>query len=105
MTSNDVADDNFKNETSKPMEITIPVEVTAAIRIWLDPGEELTAEMVNDAVDQFAAAAADDDFRHPKLSHNVTIGVLGIDEDAKMEYYSDEASGEIAPPDGVDFVR
>lgn len=105
MTSNDIASGNFRNETSKSMEITIPVEVSATIRLWLEPGEELTAKMINNAIDEFAAVAANDDFHHPKLSNNISLCVVGIHEDDRLEYYNAESSGEIVPPDGVQFMR
>lgn len=94
----------FKNETSDRMEICVPVAVQLSVRFWIEPGEELTADAINDAVDQLAYAASDDVFRHPKIDGDYSMSVLGVEPDAMLGFYNSEKEGEIAPPDGVEYA-
>ena len=94
----------FKNDTSDSMEICVPVTVQASVRFYIEPGEELTAEKVNAAVDQLAWAASDDVFRHPRVDGDWSMTVIGVEPDAMLDFYNSEKQGETAPPDGVQFA-
>lgn len=94
----------FKNDTADRMEICVPVTVTASVRLWIEEGEELTADAINAAVDE-AAHAADDGVIHlPGFGGDMCISVLGVDPDAMLGFYNSEKEGEIAPPAGVQFA-
>lgn len=94
----------FKNDTADLMEICVPVAVQLSIRFYIEPGEELTAEAVNDAVDQLAYAASDDVFQHPKIDGDYSMNVLGVEPGVMLDFYNSEKEGKTAPPDGVQFA-
>lgn len=94
----------FKNETSDRMEICVPVAVRLSVRFWIEPGEELTADAINSAVDQLAHVASNDVFLHPNIDGDYSMSVLGVEPDAMLDFYNSEKEGEIAPPAGVQFA-
>lgn len=94
----------FKNKTNKSLEITFPVSVQLSLRFWIEPGEELGAEAVNNAVDQLAHAADDDVFYHPKISGDYSMNVLGVEPGGKVNFYNRETEGEAPMPDGVRYA-
>lgn len=94
----------FKNETADTMEISVPITVQASIRFYIEPGEELTAEKVNAAVDQLAWAASDDVFRHPRVDGDWTMSVLGVEPGGVAYFYNHEKEGDVPLPDGVEYA-
>ena len=94
----------FKNDTDDTMEICVPIVVAASVRFWIEPGEELTAEAVNGAVDQLAFAASDDVIRLPKFDGDFSMNVLGIERGGVADFYNSDKSGETDLPEGIEYA-
>lgn len=95
----------FKNETSDSLEICIPVTVSASLRFWMAEGDELTAELINERLNEFAFAAESDVIRLPSFdTGDMCMNVIGVEPGAKADAYNSDFQGQLPMPEGVDLA-
>lgn len=95
----------FKNETPERLEVCIPVRVFASVRIFLEPGEELTAQAINEAVDEAAAGAINNAPIDLGDHRDILYEVVGVERDGDAALYNEYLHGETSMPDGVEYAE
>ncbi|TIW21322.1 MAG: hypothetical protein E5V63_29615 [Mesorhizobium sp.] len=95
----------MKNETSADLEICIPLTVAASVRFYLQPGQELTAELINARVAELDSAMQNDVIRLVGFdAGDLCANVIGVEPGAKANLYNEERDGCADLPDGVEYA-
>lgn len=101
----------IKNESNHPLEIIIPIVVSADIRFWLKPGEEMTpllisgyADVLNTRLQDGPIDLGERDADTGAKSFDICVDYLGIKPHADAAFYSDAtgASGKMPLPEMED---
>lgn len=90
------------------IEVCVPVAVQCSVRFYIEPGEELTAKKINEAVNDLASAASNDVFRAHTVNSvmgDFSLNVLGVERDGSADFYNGEKDWSAQLPDGVEYAE